>query len=553
MTDKKKAPGGQPGGKQELLKAETSISENSAFVYMPMAELTNDEFQDLKTKTRAAAAEREVLWEQCTQTDPAPPFEFEPSLSVFQSPAQQIAKPIIEHAVQRAGLLNAGNYDSTDAGNADLFRDLFGDRVRHDSTTNQWYLWTGTRWRPDSWIIAPTLAKIAAHVLKNWLPRMHARDLKDAARHVQRSFSSTGIRALLYQAAADPALAVTLAEFDANGFLLNAPAGTVDLRTGEVHPHHPRDMITKITGYSPGHTGAELWAQVIDSATCGRPELAAAMQRLFGSAAIGIPGKDKAAIFYGSGANQKSTIVESAADALGDYASSTDIQTLMESNRSSGHTEDIASLLGVRFLRTSEPGAGGRWDEGRFKALPGGDTIAASHKHGRSFEFRPCFTLCMSTNHKPRITGRDSGIWRRIWLLPFDYVVPEDQRDPRFREHLMAESGPAILQWIIDGAREWIAEGWGRFDIVDAATLAYHESEDVLAVFFAECCTLNPHRIAPAGQLRKAYEDWCTKSGERPFSGRAWREALEERGFNRRKTRAGFQWEGIGIDSDSPF
>ena len=33
----------------------------------------------------------------------------------------------------------------------------------------------------------------------------------------------------------------------------------------------------------------------------------------------------------------------------------------------------------------------------------------------------------MFGNHKPRITGTNEGIWRRIKLIPFEYKIPDEE------------------------------------------------------------------------------------------------------------------------------
>ena len=159
----------------------------------------------------------------------------------------------------------------------------------------------------------------------------------------------------------------------------------------------------------------------------------------------------------------------------------------------------------------------------------------------------------ISTNHRPKITGRDTGVWRRLWFFPFDYTVPEDDRDPRFKDKLLETDGPAILSWIIQGAREWLAEGWGSFPTIEAATAEYREKEDVLGLFVGETCIVGEYQSIKASKLRELYEQWCRENGERPFFGRAWREALEESGFKRIRGNTGYRWHGIGVDDEIPF
>ena len=54
-------------------------------------------------------------------------------------------------------------------------------------------------------------------------------------------------------------------DWDRDPFLLGTPAGTVDLRTGELREPDPRDGITKITAVSPAETAdCPRWLQFLD-------------------------------------------------------------------------------------------------------------------------------------------------------------------------------------------------------------------------------------------------------------------------------------------------
>lgn len=55
-------------------------------------------------------------------------------------------------------------------------------------------------------------------------------------------------------------------ELDADPDLLNTPSGVVDLTTGEVTPHDPELLMTKITSgsYRPGFTHID-WAKALEA------------------------------------------------------------------------------------------------------------------------------------------------------------------------------------------------------------------------------------------------------------------------------------------------
>ncbi|MBN8936800.1 MAG: hypothetical protein J0I13_11085, partial [Rhizobiales bacterium] len=62
---------------------------------------------------------------------------------------------------------------------------------------------------------------------------------------------------------ADRRHATRTENWDADPWLLNTPAGTVDLRTGKLRPHERTDLVTKITAVAPGGD-CPLWLAFLD-------------------------------------------------------------------------------------------------------------------------------------------------------------------------------------------------------------------------------------------------------------------------------------------------
>jgi putative DNA primase/helicase len=59
----------------------------------------------------------------------------------------------------------------------------------------------------------------------------------------------------------------------------------------------------------------------------------------------------------------------------------------------------------------------------------------------------------MLTNHKPLVGGTDEGIWRRLRLVPFEVIIPGEERDEDLGGKLAGEAG-AILAWLVTGYLE---------------------------------------------------------------------------------------------------
>jgi putative DNA primase/helicase len=161
----------------------------------------------------------------------------------------------------------------------------------------------------------------------------------------------------------------------------------------------------------------------------------------------------------------------------------------------------------------------------------------------------------MRTNHKPKIRGTDTGIWRRIHLIPFKVTIPAEKRDPELTKKLMAEL-PGILNWAIDGCLTWQHVGLKAPPVVMAATDDYRTSQDLIGQFLSETCEVCPNKtsgLVKGKDLYQAYCDWCEEAGERAMPHRVLSIKLSERGFNRRRAfhTGAVIWDGIKLLSEN--
>ena len=112
--------------------------------------------------------------------------------------------------------------------------------------------------------------------------------------------------------------------------------------------------------------------------------------------------------------------------ALGDYAQTADPELFM--HRDGAHPTGEMDLLGARFVVVSETEQDRRLAESTMKRLTGGDTIKARRMRQDFVEFEPSHLAVLVTNHLPKARGDDPAVWRRIRVVPFNVVIPEEER-----------------------------------------------------------------------------------------------------------------------------
>ena len=401
-----------------------------------------------------------------------------------------------------------GRTTLNDMGNSERFKRHHSDRLRYVHAWNKWLIWDGTRWKPDVDGAALRLAKDSVRTMfSDGLAEQNDPVIKLA----QRTASEPRLRAMVALAAAE--LPVQHDELDSNGWLLNCPNGTVDLRNGELKPHQRWQNITKLcpTEYQSG-VAAPTWERFLADVFVD-PELIAFVQRLLGYCLTGDVSEQKLAIFYGLGANGKSTLLNAHLNVVGpDYAMQAMPDFLME-KRGEAHPTEKASLFGKRFVACVETESSRKLSESTVKMLTGGERIMARRMREDFWEFEPTHKLALCTNHKPVIVGTDHGIWRRLLLVPFTQRFEGARIDKRMTEKLKAES-TGILAWLVRGCLDWHRDGLNPPGCVTAATDAYRSQEDVIGRFIAERCQRERSGAVRFSELYSVMEGWCADSGD---------------------------------------
>jgi putative DNA primase/helicase len=331
--------------------------------------------------------------------------------------------------------------------------------------------------------------------------------------------------------------------------LLNTPAGTVDLRTGELRPHRREDWCTKRTAAGPENGAPARWLKFLDRVTAGDRGLEQYLQRLVGYALTGLTSEHAFFFIHGSGANGKSTFVNTLTQILGDYAVVASAETFIEVG-ADRHPTDLAMLRGARLVTAQEVDEGRRWALARMKALTGGDPVTARFVRADFFTYTPQFKLCISANHRPGLRTIDEAIRRRLHVVPFTVFIPPEERDTELLEALKAEWGQ-ILAWAMEGCAEWQLHGLAQPKAIQEATAAYLTDEDVFAHWLEDTCELDPHGQEPVNLLHQSYRRWAERAGERLLGTKRFSQALAERGFRRVKTSGGARgFEGLRLKMD---
>lgn len=472
--------------------------------------------------------------------------------------------PLIEKEITDIGEWAAGcsltsPQRFTDSGNAERFVAHHKHGVRYCKPNNSWYIWDGKRWQPDKKdfvreLMKSTVSSMFIDASKSAATELRTRLVKWAL----RSSSAYSIKAALDLAKSDENLVILPESFDTNHWLLNCENGTIDLRTETLKPHDPEDMITKIcpVHYDPD-AKFKMWDDFLLKILNGDVEMIVWLMKAAGYSATGLVSEEKMFFVHGSAATGKSTFMEAIKSVLGDYARTADFETFLRRNQVGGARNDLARLAGARFVASNEVEEGKKLAEGVVKSLTGGDMNTARFLYREFFEFKFTGKLWLAANHAPRVKDDDEAMWRRILRVPFEYVIPEAERDPKIKSTLQDTSvaGPAILAWLVEGCWLWQEEGLDAPKKVRQATAAYRQDMDPLRDFFDEYCEFGKAFHNTTKGMRKAYDTYVKENNIRyPLKAKQFNDRLKARDCKKRTKRIEKKnrdcWIGVQIKDE---
>jgi putative DNA primase/helicase len=463
--------------------------------------------------------------------------------------------PLQQRKAERRANLHSrdttGEYPLTDVGNAERFAARWQGTVKYCFRLEAWLVWNGRRWEID----AGGLIGSSAKAVMRGIGVEAVKQNDDAKRQAllqwaRQSENVRRIEGMISLARNEQGMSVEVADLDRDPWLLNVENGTLDLRTGELKPHDPGNLITKI---APLTFDADAECPVFDTFLERIFDADVAtisfVQRAIGYSLTGRVSEQAMFIAYGKGANGKSTLFDAVRHVLGEYATHTPAETFL-SKRSGGGaaaSPDLARLRGARFVTAVEADQGRRLAEALVKEITGGDPITARHLHKEYFEFKPQCKVWLATNHKPDIRGTDDGIWRRIHLLPFSVAIPKEQQDKDLMEKLRAEA-PGILAWAARGCLDWQQRGLMPPSTVTQATDEYRADSDELGDFIAAKCEIDPTAQTAASALYSAYKGWCEDNGSDALSSRRFGSMVAERAeVTKKRLNSGYVYVGVRL------
>jgi len=412
---------------------------------------------------------------------------------------------------------------------ADAVAERLQDRIVYHADRETWYRWEHHIWLP---LRVAAFRRLVADELRLIGQSWPVVD-KGIERELRNVNSDVTARRVTSMLTGHRNLTRRQADFDADEFLVNTPAGMIDVRTGATTPPNPASLCTRSTAVAANaEMPAPNWSKFLAEFTSGDTDVQRWLQKHAGYAMTGSVRAQQALVFTGSGRNGKGVFARAIQHALGAIAnggySHSPPSMIFADSRASQHPTEVASLAGSRLCTVFEVNSAHNWNEERLKSLTGGDPVTARLIGENNFSFAPTFKFWFLANDLPGLQQSNAAMRGRLRIVPCRFEA-EGREDPLLDDKLRAEA-PAILAWMLEGARLWLAEGLDVPAAVKTATAEYFSSQDVVGNWISQRCDFtNADAFTTTEDLYADWRAWAPMEGERVWSKKRLSEKLKTR------------------------
>jgi putative DNA primase/helicase len=409
------------------------------------------------------------------------------------------------------------HHQVSEAAMAATFAEYNCECWRYNENEGYWLQWVGTHWAREQ---TPELLDSLRNFLVTFSKALVRAQIISNADGVKFQSQRT-ISAVERMCRSLPSFMARSGLFDSDPFLLGTPGGTIDLKTGAMKSANPDDYITVLVPITPAPEGTPLgprFLKFLGDITGDDNDLILTLQHWFGISAQGTSRDQRILFLYGPGGNGKGVLLRTVAGLLGRHAVNAPDDLLML-EKYSQHKTHLIDTVRARMSMATEVDDESTWDVALVKKLTGGDAITVNRMKQDPFEILVCCTITISGNKKPALKGIDEAVRRRFLVATFKLKVEEKDVIVDLEKEFIAEEGPAILRWIIDGSVA--REKAGRLHVAQVIlddTADYFAEENVLQDFIQTRLEVseegqNLNWSEKTSNVFNEWRDYCARSG----------------------------------------
>lgn len=418
-------------------------------------------------------------------------------------------------------------YTLDDIGNGMRFSDYIEGKFRWIFDEKKWYRAVADRWIPDDDL---GIVREFHQMTKDLVDQAERDDDRVLLKWARSSRNGARVNAAI-NFAKSFGLAHSASEWAPDRSLFNLTNGTLNLKTGELQPHRPEDLMVHLAGTGfDGEAECPNFEAFMESALPD-PQTRNYVQRALGYSLLGDADQRALFVLYGPSGTGKSTLIEAMQYVFGSYGTTAQSGTFRAVRGDKTPTNDLHELRGRRFVTTSETAEGANFDEELLKRLTGRDQVRSRALYQESQEWTPECTLWLATNNPPRFNSDDNAIWSRVKLIPMMTVFLGTEQVFDYARRILAPEAAGILNWMLEGLRQYQESGLGEPPQLLQLTQEHRANSDSVARFIGDKVADGSYVEGPGVikvvDLYLGYMDWCRQVGERSLGQRRFVNRME--------------------------
>lgn len=422
-------------------------------------------------------------------------------------------------------------YDDNDIGNGEKFIQKYSGELLYCEDENRWYCFDGVYWEPCKQSIINNKAKELQKLL------LRLANITGDEYHI-KAFKRLGNNDSLNNMikSAKDGLVINEKEFNKFNHLLGAANGIVDLRTGELEKAVPEYYITIKSPIAYNKEAAEpsRFIQFVNEICCNDVKLKEYLLRVLGYCLTGEIREQAFFVFYGSGANGKSVLVNILKHVFGMLSGGVAQNAFIMKKGDSSINPSLVKNKNTRMVFVSEANAGQELDSALIKSISGGDEIYIRALFRNHDSFNPHFKIIMTTNFLPNMNFSDDAMRRRAKIIRFDNVFTGEKCDNELPKKLEAEA-EGILKLLVDYAVKYYAEGLASFepDSISYNFNNFRAETDSVFAFTQEHIRRpeNKNTYVQSSILYQYYQQYCVDNNFETKSQKAFTQSMNKLGF----------------------
>lgn len=306
---------------------------------------------------------------------------------------------------------------------------------------------------------------------------------------------------------------INSADLKLNPYVINLKNTRLDIRNSRCLEFTPEaiefDRIPVV--YDPSAYSADL-DKMLNRVFLGDREVIDLFEEMLGAVLLKHNRYQKAFLFYGSGSNGKSTVLDLIKTFIG------------QRNYSAIALEKVTERFNPAELENKLANIGDDVDNitlkdtGTLKKLFSGNAIMVERKGERPYTIEPYATHIYSCNAIPRSFDKSEGFYRRWMLIPFNarFSALDDDYDPLIADKIAEPTALSyLLNVAIRGAQRLIKNGGFTEpqSVIDA--LEAYKADNSTVLSWIEDRELNDEYFLNNARdtLYSEFADWCRVSG----------------------------------------